>query len=453
MAKSTLGKRALVSALLVLLAFAGMAQTTFTLGDLNYQVNNDGVSVTVTGYVSGQGGELYIPESVRYDGNDYAVTAIGDNAFLYGYFTGSLTIPNSVTTIGDAAFAYCCNLSGDLVIPNSVTSIGASAFQICFGFDGTLTLGNALTVIGDYAFNSCDGLRGVVNIPSSVVSVSGNTFGYCNLDGFTVEPGNSVYDSREECNAIIATATNELIAGCRNTVIPPTVTSIGEDAFKGCQGLTSIVLPESVVSIGDGAFSFCYGLTGSLTIPNSVTTIGAGAFFYCNALNGTLTIGKSVAFIGDYAFRNCSGFTEAVSLAATVPELGNEPGWGCVVFEGFGTQTLTVPYGCAEAYQNSPWYDPIGLNGFSLFIEESDAVTEAGQVPSAVYPNPTQGVVKIEAEGLQSISIFNILGEKVFEGAANSPVFEYDFGPHQAGMYLILVETAQGTATKRVNVL
>ena len=445
-------RKASVLVLLVMLALAGTAQTSFTLGDFNYQVNDDGVSVTLTGYANAQGQELIIPASVSYQGHDYAVTVIGDNAFLYGYFNGRLVIPNTVTRIGDAAFAYCCNLTGDLVIPNSVTHIGASAFQICYGFT-TLTLGDGVTVIGEYAFNSCDGLTGVVNIPSSVTSVGNNAFGYCDLDGFSVATDNSVYDSRENCNAIIETATNELIAGCRNTIIPKDVAAIGEDAFKGCAGLTSIDIPESVVTIGAGAFSFCFALTGNLTIPNAVTTIGAGAFFQCSGLNGTLTIGESVTFIGDYAFRQCYGITEAVSLATTPPELGNEPGWNCVVFESFGTPTLTVPCSCAEAYQNSPWYDPIGLNGFTTFVEDCDAVAETGNALPTLFPNPTNGIVSIEAEGLRSISIYNLLGECLYQGTADGHAFTYDFSRHEAGIYLIVIETAHGTTTQRLSVL
>ena len=427
----------------------------FTVGDLNYRVNSDGVSVTVTGHVDGYNatGPLVIPESVSYDGHDYTVTVIGNVAFMYCFYLTSLTIPNTVTTIEEGAFAYCQGFTGDLVIPNSVVTIEPSAFQICTGLNGTLTLGTGLTTIGDYAFNSCDNLTGVVYIPSNVQSLGGNTFGYCHLDGFVVDPDNPNYDSRNDCNAIITTSTNELIIGCKNTVIPNTVTAIGENAFKGITGLTHIDIPESVTSIGDGAFALCFDLTGDLTIPNSVKTIGAGAFFQCEGFNGTLTIGESVIYIGDYAFRQCSHFSEAVSLATTPPELGIEPGWNGVAFQGFGIQTLTVPCGCIEAYQNSAWYDPYGMVGFYEFIEDCTAITEVTPDMPAVYPNPTQGKVTIEAEGLKSVSIFNTLGQKVFEGSAQGDVFEYDFSRQNAGMYLIKVETAKGTETMKIRVL
>lgn len=445
-------KRACLSVLFVLFACAVMAQT-FTVDDLNYQVNPDGASVTLTGHVNGYNaqGELNIPASVSYGGTDYAVTNIGNSAFMYYFYLTSLTIPNSVTTIEDGAFAYCSGFTGDLIIPNSVTTIGASAFFTCYSFDGDLVIGNSVTTIGEYAFDDCNGMHGVLNIPSNVTTIGIDAFRYCAFSGITVDPESPVFDSRDNCNAIIRTETNELVIGCVNTVIPNTVISIGDNAFSGLTGFTSISIPESVTSIGAGAFAFCFDLTGDLTIPNSVETIGNGAFFQCEGFDGTLTIGESVKFIGDYAFRQCSHFTKAVSLATTPPELGNEPGWNCVVFEQFGTQVLTVPYGCAEAYRNSNWYDEFGLNGFYEFIEaEPTAVSKVENVVLAVYPNPTCGIVKIEAESIRNISIFNMLGEKVFETSASGDAYEYDFSNQETGVYFIKVETEKGVETKRI---
>ena len=430
----------------------GTTPSEFTVGDLNYRVNDDQVSVTVIGHVDGYNaqGALVIPESVSYQGHDYAVTVIGNAAFMYCFYLTSLTIPNSVNTIEEAAFAYCSGFTGDLVIPNSVNTIEASAFHTCYGFDGTLVLGNGVTSIGAWAFNSCDGMTGVLNIPSNVASIGEDAFVYCKFDGIVVDPENLIFDSRNDCNAIVETSTNELLTGCKNTVIPNTVTSIGVNAFKGITGMTSIEIPDSVVSIGDNAFAFCFDLTGDLVIPNSVETIGESAFFQCEGLDGKLVIGESVSYIGDWAFRKCSHISEAVSLAITPPVLGND--LGGMVFAEFGIQTLTVPCGCIEAYQNSQWYDPIGLNGFYEFIEDCTVVSETDAVNTAVYPNPTQGKVTIEAENLQSISIFNMLGERILETSANGDVFEYDFSHQKAGVYFVKVETTKGTETMKVTV-
>ena len=424
----------------------------FTVGDLMYRMNNDNVSVTVIGHVDGYNaqGELNIPESVSYEGHDYAVTVIGNTAFMYCFYLTTLSIPNSVTTIEEGAFAYCSGFTGDLVIPNSVVTIEPSAFHTCYGFNGDLVLGNSVSTIGAWAFNSCDGLNGVLNIPGNVASIGEDAFVYCNFSGIVVDSENPNYDSRNDCNAIIATNTNELVTGCKNTVIPNTVTAIGNNAFKGITGMTSIEIPESVVSIGNNAFATCFDLTGDLVIPNSVTHIGESAFFQCEGLNGKLIIGESVSYIGDWAFRKCSHLMAAESLATTPPALGND--LGGMVFAEFGVQTLTVPCGYIEAYQNSSWYDPYGMVGFYEFIEDCTAVAEIESVVTAVYPNPTYGKVRIEAENILNVSIFNILGEKVFEGSADGDAFEYDFSNQKAGIYLIKVETAKGVETTRVMV-
>ena len=430
----------------------GSTPSEFTVGDLIYRVNDDQVSVTVIGHVDGYNaqGALVIPESVSYEGHDYAMTVIGNAAFMYCFYLTSLTIPNSVNTVEEAAFAYCSGFTGDLVIPNSVNTIEASAFHTCYGFDGTLLLGNGVTSIGAWAFNSCDGLTGVLNIPSNVAFIGEDAFVYCKFDGIVVDPENPNFDSRNDCNAIIETSTNELLTGCKNTAIPNTVTAIGNNAFKGITGMTSIEIPDSVVSIGDNAFAFCFDLTGDMVIPNSVETIGESAFFQCEGLDGKLVIGESVSSIGDMAFRKCSHISSAISLATIPPVLGND--LGGMAFAEFGIQTLTVPCGCVEAYQNSQWYDPIGLNGFYEFIEDCSVISETGSIVTAVYPNPTEGMIKIEAENMKNISIFNILGEKVFESSADGDTFEYDFSHQGAGMYFIKVETAKGIETMKVTV-
>ena len=424
----------------------------FTVGDLNYRVNDDNVSVTVTGHVDGYNaqGALNIPESVSYEGHNYAVTVIGNTAFMYCFYLTSLTLPNSVTTIEEGAFAYCSGITGDLVIPNSVVTIEPSAFHTCYGFNGSLVLGTGVTSIGAWAFNSCDGLTGVLNIPGNVASIGEDAFVYCNFDGIVVDPENPNYDSRNDCNAIIATSTNELVTGCKNTVIPNTVTAIGNNAFKGITGMTSMIIPESVETIGNNAFALCFDLTGDLIIPNSVTYIGESAFFQCEGLDGKLILGESVSYIGDWAFRKCSHISEAVSLATTPATLGTD--LGGMVFAEFGTPVLTVPCECSDAYLNSQWYDPYGMVGFYEFVEDCTAISEVEPVVTAVYPNPTYGKVKIEAENIQNITIFNILGEKVFENSADGDVFEYEFSNQSTGMYLIKVETAKGVETTRVTV-
>ena len=259
-----------------------------------------------------------IPNSITSIGNDAflrctsltsvtipdSVTTIGEAAFSRCDSLTSVTIPNSVTTIGTSAFYYCESMTS-VIIGNSVTSIGSGAFSYCKSLTN-LTIPDSVTTIEDRAFHECTSLINIIipdsvttigyraffyctsltsiTIPNSVTSIGEEAFSCCiSLTSIIVSDGNSVYDSRENCNAIIKTATNELAIGCSSTIIPEGVTSIGEDAFRGCDSLTSVTIPDSVTSIGKYAFYECDGLV-SITIPNSVTEIGVWAFAYCNSL-------------------------------------------------------------------------------------------------------------------------------------------------------------------------
>ena len=155
--------------------------------------------------------------------------------------------------------------TGSIRIPETVTHQGVTY---------------SVTSIANNAFSGCSSLT-EVSIPKGVTSIKGGTFAGCtNLMYISVENGNTKYDSRDNCNAIVETGTNTLVAGCKNTVIPNSVTSVGDWAFFGCSDLTSVTIPQSVKSIGSAAFWGCSGLT-SVKIPKSVKSIGDHAFSYC----------------------------------------------------------------------------------------------------------------------------------------------------------------------------
>ena len=270
----------------------------FQVGDLKYMASENSSGVTVWGLVNEDTTEIRIPSQIKYGKYTYEVTNIGRMAFAYCFCLTSITIPSSVTSIGDKAFSLCEGLTS-ITIPNSVTSIGDEAFCRCKNL-ASITIPNSVTSIGDYAFWECFCLTSVT-IPDSVTSIGKGAFAWCKgLTSIVVEKGNITYDSRENCNAIIETATNTLIRGCNSTIIPNSVRSIGDYAFSYCSGLTSITIPNSVTEINARSFEGCKGLT-SITIPSSVTSIGSTAFWDCSALK-SVKIPKSLTEIGEDAF-------------------------------------------------------------------------------------------------------------------------------------------------------
>ena len=244
------------------------------------------------------------------------VTSIGNYAFAYCSNLTSVTIPSSVTSIGEYVFFICTRLTS-VTIPSSVTSIGGGAFDNCSSLT-SITIPSSVTSIEKSTFAHCESLTSI-NIPASVTSIGEDAFYFClALETITIDEGNDKYDSRDECNAIIETVSNTLIYGCKKTVIPNSVTSIGEKAFYFCEGMTSVTIPSSVTSIGKTAFLGCTGLA-SVTIPSSVTTIGELAFNRCQSLT-SLTIPSSVTTIGSYAFSECTGLS-SVTIPSSVTSI------------------------------------------------------------------------------------------------------------------------------------
>ena len=226
-------------------------------------------------------GDVTIPSTVIHDGQTYIVTSIGEYAFS-GCIVTSITLPSSLDSI--SYYAFSGTGLNSVTIPHGVKSIG------------------------DYAFESCNLTS--LDVPSSVTCIGDSAFVYCPLNTINVAEGNARYDSRENCNAIIETATNCLVLGCKNTNIPRGVTSIGNGAFWGVK-LDSISIPEGVTSIGEKAFGWGPELS-SITIPSSVTYIGKEAFYwYLNGLTSITNLATIPQTISSSTFRH---YTKKLTL-------------------------------------------------------------------------------------------------------------------------------------------
>ena len=246
------------------------------------------------------------------------ITTIGYSAFSHWSSLTKITIPNSVTTIGDRAFLCCFNLT-NIIIPNSVTSIGDEAFSNCNNSLTEITIPNSVNSIGKYAFLYCQLLK-EISIPKSVTKIGTSPFMGCSsLTSIVVEDGNSTYDSRDNCNAIIETETNTLIQGCEKTIIPNSITTIGDEAFSICTSLTEITIPNTVTKIGKNAFDYCTSLK-EITIPSKVTSIGNEAFWDCTSLLKVNVMATTPPTIESGTFKGCKSdlkiYVPATSLEA-----------------------------------------------------------------------------------------------------------------------------------------
>ena len=304
------------------------------------------------------------------------VTCIADSAFYLCTNIPSITLPQTITQIGNYAFSNCLLLTS-ITIPKNVTKIGSFAFNYCYPttivvengnthYDSrdncnaiietvnnklikgccNTTIPNTVTQIEGYAFvyHACPSS---ITIPKSVVNIGWFSFYGCyNLSSIVVENGNPIYDSRDNCNAIIETASNTLFKGCVNTTIPNTITSIGDYAFDNVfifrsDNPASIVIPNSVKSIGNAAFRDCTTLA-SVVLSEGLTSIGQFAFYGCYDL-ASITLPNSMTDIGDYAFSRCSSF-KSVVIPDGVTSVGNGSFNSCSDLEfltiGSGVQTF-----------------------------------------------------------------------------------------------------------------
>lgn len=368
--------------------------TITTLGTFQFESCHGITSLTIPSTVTDLGlATFYDCRNLTTVNISPGLTTIGVNMFLWCKKLTSINIPNTVTTIQNGAFGNTGLTS--IEIPNSVTSIEYCAFQVCKDLT-SITIPNSVTSIGERAFIECSSL-GSIEIPNSVTSIGDGALRDCyGLKSITVDAGNTVYDSRGGCNAIINTTSNTLITGCSTTTIPNSVTSIGDYAFSGCS-LTSMEIPNSVTSIGIEAFSGCGGLT-SVSIPNSVTSIGYAAFQGCSRLT-SIEIPNTVTSIASSLFMYCSGLT-SIEIPNSVTSIGGNAFYQCS-----GLTSITIP--------NS--VNKIGATAFY----------QCSKLNSVTIPNSVTSIEEglfMYCTSLTSINIpysVNKIGKNAFYGCSN----------------------------------
>ena len=280
------------------------------------------------------------------------LTRIGDYALYSMDLMEDLDIPDSVTEIGDGAFAYCSSISSQLYLPNGLKEIGSEAFLMCSGLTGDLDIPDSVTTIGFQAFRSCKGFNGQLHLPGGLKEIGSGAFIYCSsLTGDLKIPdsvtiiGGSVFKGCSSFNGQLhlPTGLEEIgsgaFSGCSGLTgdlkIPDGVTTIKGNAFEDCGSFNGqLYLPDGLKELGGAAFKDCSGLTGDLKIPDGVTMIKGNAFEDCGSFNGQLYLPTGLEEIGDGAFSGCSGLTGDLKIPDSVTTIEMEAFYSCKGFNG-----------------------------------------------------------------------------------------------------------------------
>ena len=307
----------------------GVDSTVTISNGLEYELNADEKSYTVTGFGTWKGTNLVIPSEY----NNLPVTAIGEAAFYNDYYLlpiggwedleyrynsvpiTSVIIPDSVTTIGSYAFMDCSLLS-KVTMPNSLQIIGEYAFLGCTSLTN-ITIPNSVQAIGELAFAVCKSLNEIY-IPASLTSIKFGAFlGCISLTKINVDENNPNYTSIS--NNLYSKDTKTLIQyalGQNNKAftIPQHVEKIEYNAFSFCNYLRELTLPSTMTKIEEGAFSYCASLS-TINIPNTIESIEDSAFTSCYSLT-SITIPESVTYISDTAFIGCYSLVEVCNKSS-----------------------------------------------------------------------------------------------------------------------------------------
>ena len=465
---------------------------TFTSDGINYNVTSP--TTVEVGNNTNATGVVVIPPQVTHNSTVYSVTKIIGLAFDTCIFLTSVTIPNTVTSIGNYAFLDCvgltsviCNATTPITINNtvfsgvhnssltvpagSVAAYQAAAFWQDFNSITSSNVNNTTTITacgtytwannnqtytetGVYTGTTTNGITEQLDltITTPPTSFTNDGINYEVTSPTTVAVGNNtsatgvvvIPDSvTTNCGTYAVTSIGQLAfqncSSLTSVTIGNSVTSIGTAAFANCTGLSSVTIGNSVTNIGGAAFQGCTGLT-SVTIPNSVTKIGINAFINCNGLS-TVTIGNSVTRIDPNAFANCIALTSIICNATTPITIFSS------VFSGVNLAacSLTVPTGSLAAYQAAAvWQDFATINGISL-VNPTFAATSL-----QLYPVPVKNTLYIQSSNnmvMDKITITDLTGKIVVTQTTNTNQVEVQ--QLTSGMYIIQAVSGDSTLVRK----
>lgn len=309
------------------------------------------------------------------------ITSINSFTFSGCNCIKTVSFPDSLTTINNNAFEHCNDIN-QIIFGNGLKTISSYAFSYCNGLTD-LSLPDGLELVQSYAFGWCASLERI-NIPASVSTIG--TCAFCetgNLSEISVSETNTKYDSRNNCNAIIETATNKLLTGCCNTIIPNSTTSIGRDAFRNMSSLRSINIPASVKDIGAYAFSSCKSLE-SVTFSAGLETIGSDAFYYCSSLKN-IVLPETLTKIEDSAFGRCTGL-ESVNISSNVKRIEKEAFSDCEKLKSV-VIPKSVDYIGGEAFAECDSLEFVTIKSFNCQIDDGSS---AWYLTDTTFPTTTE---------------------------------------------------------------
>ena len=442
---------------LALVATASLWAHDFEVDGIYYYFNSSTLTAAVTyrgssynTYTDEYTGSITIPETIIYEGITYRVTDIGESAFDGCSSLTSVIIPNSITSIGSVAFYGCTSLTS-ITLPNSITNIGGAAFANCYSLT-SITIPTSVTNIERNTFAGCSSLSSII-IPNNITSIGYSAFYGCSsLTSVTIN-SDAILSKNYSWDANIShifgsQVTNyfigndvtsigkEAFRGCdslTSITIPNSVTSIGYSAFYGCSSLTSMTIPCSITDIGGEIFGECYSLTSvtinsnavlnynrsmyeilglrntkyneySIIIGDSVTSIGGEAFSRCTSLS-SITIPNSVTSIGNYAFNGCSGLT-SITIPNSVTSIGNYAFNGCS-----GLTSITIP-NSVTSIGNYAFYDCSSLTSItipnSITKIERESFYNCSSLTSITIPNSVISIGDNAFFGCSSLGLVHI---------------------------------------------